>query len=75
MLNRPSHPGTLEYWELFADCLILKSGLANKHFREGSAELSLLCKSKYRIIFFEVDVVRMSFAALSWSLVSPHGLS
>lgn len=37
----------------------------------GPLNFSILCKSRNAILFFEVEVVRMAFAAL----VSPDGLS
>lgn len=54
-----------EYRKLFANYLILKSGLTDKHFRVDPLNFSILCENKNTIIISEVEVVRMAFAALS----------
>ena len=64
-----------EHWELFANYLVIKSGLLTSIFRKGSTEISIFCKSKCTIIFLEVEVVGMSFAVLSQFSVFPDGLS
>ena len=49
----------------FANYLILKSGLPDKHFREDPLNFSILCENKNVVIISEMEVVRIALAALS----------
>ena len=53
----------------FANYLILKSGLPDKHFRKDPLNFSILCKNKNTVIISEMEVVMIAFAAHSlWFL-------
>ena len=53
-----------EFWKLFCQLSNLKIWAPCKHFREDPLNFSILCENENTVVFSEMEVVRIAFAAL-----------